>query len=1026
MHGGHKVYLSWNVPNCAVGCPDTWINDGYCDAACNNAACSWDGGDCANSSQAETAVRSWDERRPKSSALATKYCATGCPNSWVGDKVCDRSCKVPECAYDGGDCGVELVQQHLPELRLEAEDERRVRAFEVAYDTVSLYVNLSAILPAGIMEASHDNTQLVRSAIVTQSLHILTLVLFREEDIDQAHQPPATDSSTAPEDASTLTEAELEEKGYLLPGRTVEIYLAGEAVDGRMVNVTFNVTRSRMPPVLDMDDNAETKNGTRQQQKERDVAAMREEEKKRRAHEELEESERKPTAGSRRLLLSTEGVVHGDEEEAETTSSLWPTMRKLLSVDSLTQPISRIASLFSSPTDPVNLDMPSSPTFSASLRSSSTSLSSAVAYSLAASTRPWPDYSEVVVEGIPLSSSRHTGVKLRRKHHPSLSSISPSHSLVSTDYGGFALLSHYEAGRARLGYMIASGGVVEMYGWSDEDAEVAARIEVLKRKELWWADTMTAREAMRRAVRERREERNRAEQRKSSGGKEASDVIWPWELTDNSDMWGDAWSFIDDTQEGEEQLTESEEAMLVDGMASMDDSWMQHRMSHFAVNSHQQQQQPPADAPSGHPTSRDSLSSEAEEVLLSPSSSSRRHVHFHSDDSSTGLAASFSHRSLPHPSSSDSDTTPLFSLSNPNDSLNSTFSSRVHPLVNPNGRHLLDLYGDSLRHVNHLFNAKYGKETRKAPAHMPHCINKRVMAELQSRWSEQYEVTSSHRFRDAADMQLAFAYYYYVMNEPAPFDLQRLWSEKLDWDGDGQLNEQEIRLMAVYIAGKKCADEDVATFRDLLYNYTSPYNGYLVTLDTLQLVPDVVEALEQRGRKRKKYKHEVMTLDDVQFYMVSDNVTRVSQRLDELRVQMPKFICLNDDMNRTDVESGRMSGSAAVLREFYGSYFPARSPFELEEGQRNEFQYVSEWSGRRRWVAGVAGAGGWWDGVRWFVWVVVAIVAGGLVGLIVWWWHRRRSGVDEVLDRRRRINGYDSRTGIANHAHTLPRTSTIV
>ena len=43
---GHKVYLTWPVPNCAEGCSPSWITDGYCDAACNVSECNWDGGDC--------------------------------------------------------------------------------------------------------------------------------------------------------------------------------------------------------------------------------------------------------------------------------------------------------------------------------------------------------------------------------------------------------------------------------------------------------------------------------------------------------------------------------------------------------------------------------------------------------------------------------------------------------------------------------------------------------------------------------------------------------------------------------------------------------------------------------------------------------------------------------------------------------------------------------------------------------------------------------------------------------------------
>lgn len=35
------------MPNCAEGCPGSWIKDGYCDKACNNSACDWDGGDCS-------------------------------------------------------------------------------------------------------------------------------------------------------------------------------------------------------------------------------------------------------------------------------------------------------------------------------------------------------------------------------------------------------------------------------------------------------------------------------------------------------------------------------------------------------------------------------------------------------------------------------------------------------------------------------------------------------------------------------------------------------------------------------------------------------------------------------------------------------------------------------------------------------------------------------------------------------------------------------------------------------------------
>ena len=49
------------------------------------------------------------------------------------------------------------------------------------------------------------------------------------------------------------------------------------------------------------------------------------------------------------------------------------------------------------------------------------------------------------------------------------------------------------------------------------------------------------------------------------------------------------------------------------------------------------------------------------------------------------------------------------------------------------GRHLMDTFGDSLKHVNNLYNKDYGHKPRKVPAHMPHMINKEIMQELQDK-----------------------------------------------------------------------------------------------------------------------------------------------------------------------------------------------------------------------------------------------------------------------------------------------------
>uniref|UniRef100_A0A8C8C886 N-acetylglucosamine-1-phosphotransferase subunits alpha/beta n=1 Tax=Oncorhynchus tshawytscha TaxID=74940 RepID=A0A8C8C886_ONCTS len=115
---GQKVYLTWPVPNCAEGCPGSWIKDGYCDKACNNSACDWDGGDClAGGSRFGTAVggvgnQPWQFAGGLGGIGGVSSCNQGCANSWLADKFCDQACNVLSCGFDVGDCG----QDHFNQL----------------------------------------------------------------------------------------------------------------------------------------------------------------------------------------------------------------------------------------------------------------------------------------------------------------------------------------------------------------------------------------------------------------------------------------------------------------------------------------------------------------------------------------------------------------------------------------------------------------------------------------------------------------------------------------------------------------------------------------------------------------------------------------------------------------------------------------------------------------------------------------------------------------------------------------------
>lgn len=113
---GQKVYLTWPVPNCADGCPGSWIKDGYCDKACNNSACDWDGGDCLGNTASSRGGGAAGVVNAQAWQFAgglpgLTYCNQGCANSWLADKFCDQACNVLSCGFDAGDCGQDHFDQ---------------------------------------------------------------------------------------------------------------------------------------------------------------------------------------------------------------------------------------------------------------------------------------------------------------------------------------------------------------------------------------------------------------------------------------------------------------------------------------------------------------------------------------------------------------------------------------------------------------------------------------------------------------------------------------------------------------------------------------------------------------------------------------------------------------------------------------------------------------------------------------------------------------------------------------------------
>ncbi|GIY39559.1 hypothetical protein CDAR_539291 [Caerostris darwini] len=181
---GHRVYLSWPVPNCADNCPHAWIRDGYCDKPCNNSQCQWDGGDCTADNpmlphqalgiQQEGGVTSYFHIRP-----FKNYCNVECADTWLADRYCDKACNIRECGFDAGDCGLDNFEE-MPQIILSPNQSH----YYLPDGEFVGFFNMTDFLNANytISEGFYEESPVIRTIAVSLKYSIIGIVLYPNHD----------------------------------------------------------------------------------------------------------------------------------------------------------------------------------------------------------------------------------------------------------------------------------------------------------------------------------------------------------------------------------------------------------------------------------------------------------------------------------------------------------------------------------------------------------------------------------------------------------------------------------------------------------------------------------------------------------------------------------------------------------------------------------------------------------------------------------------------------------------------------
>ncbi|XP_021926152.1 N-acetylglucosamine-1-phosphotransferase subunits alpha/beta isoform X2 [Zootermopsis nevadensis] len=277
------------------------------------------------------------------------------------------------------------------------------------------------------------------------------------------------------------------------------------------------------------------------------------------------------------------------------------------------------------------------------------------------------------------------------------------------------------------------------------------------------------------------------------------------------------------------------------------------------------------------------------------------------------------------------------------------------------GKKPRDTFAESLLYVNRLYNQEFGFEPRKVPAHMPHLIDIDIMEQLQARFSQQLQLTSSHKVRNAHDMQFAFSYFYFLMSSKVILPLSDIF-DIFDTDHSGTWSDREIRTLLTRLYDLPLRYAGVVKFENDIINCskelseelssinisTPPYERYLdsklpvVSKTLISNCKPVADILMKKFGNKKMYQYQLQRdkHQDVSFKMLNSNISQLVSHLDDIRRDPKKFICLNDNLDPKREEDNAVA--RAILQDMYESLFPKPSSFELPPEFRNRFLHITE------------------------------------------------------------------------------------
>ncbi|CAH1786367.1 unnamed protein product [Owenia fusiformis] len=1001
---GQKVYLTWPVPNCQEGCPGSWIKDGYCDKACNNTECDWDGGDCTGDNVRHSFGGDFGGGNWGHQSNDKMYCNAGCANNWIADRYCDQSCNVKECGFDAGDCGdANFHKMYRVDVNPNLEN------YTLPQGTLVSYFNLSAVFGANgtIEEGKYDESEAIRSGTMSQKFKTLHVILYEKHNNTNLHFTLKGSSGTEKVWLSfnvTVNTNPVPHKDGASEGEVI--------IESKVLNKTSNVThvvskvsnrtkalpfvftdvpqdiRSPRVAVRDIDPKryqvyntsdlklpenvkelleqleADFKQGDLTEKgynlEKADILDKHQEDIKlfqhqqqqaMRKHKDENIEENKLKFNGDHLNVHEQGnanVVNMENAQVDVKAENVDTVNKKIQ----DAPIEKLPNLQNEklqnfPDKKVDtVENREEEGGHAFAPEDSELKANAQENNNGGDNLKETDQQQVVGNVQQENQQRFQQVNQQPIQQQNNKQLQQNNELLQNNQQNQQQLLQNNQEPLQQNQQLLQNNQEPL---QQNQQLLQNNQEPLQQNQQLLQNNQEPLQQNQQLLQNNQEPLQQNQQLLQNNQEP---------LQQNQQLLQNNQEPLQQNQQllqnNQEPLQQNNQQLLQQNQVQqqnlVDNQQIQHKneeqihqvnQQNIKINEDTLNQEKPAKP-------KDPLVEQNKDSLVGEQKEGE--VHKSRILNSVGF--------LPWEKQG------VFAdLQEKKESMARQRAFESEPV---HGRHLLDTFGDSLRHVNKLYNQMFGYDARKVPGHMPHMIDKNIMNEMQNLFPHEWDVTSSHKIRHSKDMQFAFSFFYYVIGAKQDVTVEMIFDE-MDVDKSGVLSDRELRTLATRLYELPLTLEQLTGIEKNLINcsqhtkqveYVS-YNNMeryyekdmrQVTKTLVLNCEPIIELLSKNFKVRNKFKFEILGDDDIAFKMIRSNVSRVVGQLDDIRRNPKKFVCLNDNIQHGSEESKTVK---AVLQDFYEGLFPLVSQFELPREYRNRFLHTDElraWRRYRDWL----------------------------------------------------------------------------